>query len=150
MNIDRYRIGDDYGARLNLFAIVRDAAFLLTVLIPLIMIGCPQYNVWEQGLAGKAALERAMQDRQIKVQEAQAKLDSAGKLAEAEVIRAQGVAKANAIIGDSLKNNEAYLRYLWIHNLETGSNQVIYVPTEAGLPILEAGKRPAPVANPKE
>ena len=40
-----------------------------------------------------------------------------------------------------LKENEAYLRYLWIQNLESGSNSVVYVPTEAGLPILEAGKR---------
>lgn len=36
--------------------------------------------------------------------------------------------------------NEGYLRYLWIDKLGAG-NQVIYVPTEAGLPILEAGKR---------
>ena len=51
------------------------------------------------------------------------------------------MAAANEIIGQSLKNNEAYLRYLWIQNLESGSNSVVYVPTEAGLPILEAGKR---------
>ena len=54
---------------------------------------------------------------------------------------AKGTAEANRIIGDSLKNNEAYLRYLWIHNLEEGKNEVIYIPTEAGMPILEAGKR---------
>jgi hypothetical protein len=51
------------------------------------------------------------------------------------------VAEANRIIGESLKGNESYLRYLWIQNLESGSNSVVYVPTEAGLPILEAGKR---------
>lgn len=50
--------------------------------------------------------------------------------------------KANEIIGDSLKDNEAYLRWLWIEELSTTQNQVIYVPTESGLPILEAGKRP--------
>ena len=55
--------------------------------------------------------------------------------------RAKGVAEANRIIGESLKGNESYLRYLWIQNLESGSNSVVYVPTEAGLPILEAGKR---------
>jgi len=53
------------------------------------------------------------------------------------------VAKANKIIGDSLKDNESYLRYLWINGLsEKDNNTVIYVPTEANLPILEAGKRP--------
>ena len=30
---------------------------------------------------------------------------------------------------------------LWIENLDKGQNSVIYIPTEAGLPILEAGKR---------
>ena len=43
--------------------------------------------------------------------------------------------------GESLKGNEAYLRWQWIQNLENGNNSVIYVPTEAGLPILESGKR---------
>lgn len=62
-------------------------------------------------------------------------------LAEAEIERAKGVAEANRIIGESLKGNEAYLRYLWIQGLQEGSTpQVVYVPTEAGLPILEAGR----------
>jgi regulator of protease activity HflC (stomatin/prohibitin superfamily) len=68
-------------------------------------------------------------------------LESAKALAAAEVERARGVAEANKIIGESLKGNEAYLRWQWIQNLESGSNSVIYVPTEAGLPILEAGQR---------
>ena len=72
-----------------------------------------------------------------------AKKESAQLLADAEVTRAEGVAKANKIIGDSLKGNESYLRYLWINGLsEKDNNTVIYVPTEANLPILEAGKRP--------
>lgn len=67
--------------------------------------------------------------------------EAAQHLAQAEIERAKGVAEANKIIGDSLKGNEAYLRYLWIHSLENTQNSVIYVPTEANLPILEAGKR---------
>jgi hypothetical protein len=30
---------------------------------------------------------------------------------------------------------------LWIQGLQDKDNNTIYVPTEAGLPILEAGKR---------
>ena len=56
------------------------------------------------------------------------------------VERAKGVAEANKIIGESLNGNEAYLHYLWLHGLETGNNDVIYVPTEANLPIMEAGR----------
>lgn len=105
------------------------------------MWGCPQYGVYSQRLAGEAELANAEYSKKVAVQTAQAKKDSATLLAEAEVMRAEGVAKANKIIGDSLKGNEAYLRYLWIDKLEGSKQQVIYVPTETGLPLLEAGKR---------
>ncbi len=42
------------------------------------------------------------------------------------------------LLGDSLKDNEGYLRYLWIQGSQTNQMQTVYVPTEAGLPILEA------------
>lgn len=103
--------------------------------------GCPNYSVYQQRLEGEAELAKANYSKQVAVQEAKAKKESAKELADAEVIRAEGVAKANAIIGQSLNNNEAYLRYLWIHNLETTHDQIIYVPTEGGLPVLEAGRR---------
>jgi hypothetical protein len=99
------------------------------------------YDVWAQRKEGEAELAKATANRQIAIQEALAKQESAKHLAEAEVARAEGVARANKIIGDSLQNNEAYLRYLWIDGLHSGKNEVIYVPTEANLPILEAGKR---------
>ena len=105
------------------------------------LYGCPKYNVWQSGLAGEAELRRAEQNRQITIEEAKAKKESAQMLAEAEITRAKGVAEANRIIGDSLKENEAYLRYLWIDTLNNNNQNVIYIPTEAGMPILEAGKR---------
>ena len=126
---------------------VKYGVLFVVVMIIAVLAGCPTYRVWEQEMAGKAALQRATQDRQIAVQEAQAKLDSAKLLAEAEAERARGVAAANQIIGDSLKGNEAYLRYLWVEGLKTNQMQVVYVPTEAGLPILEAGKRPETYPN---
>jgi len=101
----------------------------------------PKYKVWSAEQAGIAEFVQAEQNRKITVLEAEAKLEAAKSLAAAEVERARGVAEANKIIGDSLKGNESYLRWLWIENLDKGGNSVIYVPTEAGLPILEAGKR---------
>jgi len=101
----------------------------------------PKYRVWSAEQAGMAEFVQAEQNRKITVLEAEAKLEAAKSLAAAEVERAHGVAQANKIIGDSLKGNESYLRWLWIENLDKGGNSVIYVPTEAGLPILEAGKR---------
>ncbi len=120
---------------------VSGAVFTFLLIIATLMVGCPKYSVWQQGQEGKAELAKAMFNRQIKIQEAESTLEAAKHLADAEIERARGVAKANEIIGSSLRNNEAYLRYLWIHNLQEGNNEVIYVPTEAGLPILEAGKR---------
>lgn len=101
----------------------------------------PQYRVWQQGLAGKATLKEAEYSRQVLIQEANAKMESASLLARAEIERAKGVAEANRIIGQSLQGNEAYLRYLWIMGLQDGNSEVIYVPTEAQLPILEATRR---------
>ena len=98
----------------------------------------PMYNVWRKELRGKADLKEAEWSRQIAIEEAKARKESAVLDAEAEVERAKGVAEANQIIGDSLKDNEAYLRYLWIQGLQDGSSEVIYVPTETNLPILEA------------
>jgi len=98
----------------------------------------PNYYVWQQNKEGEAELAKAEQNRQIAIQEAKAKEESAKSLANAEVIRAEGVAKANKIIGDSLQNNEAYIHYLWIEALRESSNEVIYIPTEAGIPITES------------
>lgn len=125
---------------MNDVRIIRNIVGSILGVIMLLMYGCPQYNVWQQGLSGEAELKRAEWNRQITIKEALAKLESSKSLASAEVERAKGVAEANRIIGDSLKGNEGYLHYLWIHNLETTQNQIIYIPTEASLPLLERRK----------
>ena len=99
------------------------------------------YDVWAQGMLGKAKLAEATQSRQIAIEGAKAKQESATFEAEAEVRRAKGVAEANKIIGKSLQGNESYLRYLWVNQLSENNQNVIYIPTEANMPIMEAGKR---------
>mgnify|MGYP006286023995 CR=1 FL=1 len=123
-------------ARITIMSIVGVLLFITVG-----MVGCPKYSVWQKGLAGKADLKEAEWNRQIAIKEAEAKKESAKMLADAEVERAKGVAQANKIIGESLKGNESYLRYLWINGLQDGSSEVIYIPTEANLPILEAGRK---------
>lgn len=130
------------------WAIVRDVGLVLIALIALGMWGCPRYNVWQAGLSGEAELAKAEQNRRIAVLEAQAKLDSAKMYAAAEIERAKGVSEANKIVADGLKGHDEYLRYLWIDKVASAPNrEVIYVPTEAALPILEASRR-APAAAP--
>ena len=111
---------------------------VVTALAVALFAGGPVYNVWTQGMNGKAELQKAEYTRKVAVLEAQAKMDSASKLADAEVERAKGVAEANRIIGDSLKDNPRYLQYLYITGLQEGSekgNRTIYVPTEGGMPV---------------
>nr|DAR83030.1 MAG TPA: Prohibitin-2 [Caudoviricetes sp.] len=100
--------------------------------------GVPMYMVWQQQKAGEAELARAEQNRQVAVLEAKAKLDSAESLAQAEVKRAEGTAKANQIIGQSLKGNKEYIHWLWVDTLKDSKDQIIYIPTEAGVPITES------------
>src|SRR3990167_8454981 len=115
-------------------------ALILGTIIGLI-VAYQKFRVYSAEQTGKAELAQAEWNRQIFVRQAQAKKDAASLEADAEVAHAYGVKKANEIIAESLKGHEEYLRYLWIKNVSRSEHQVIYVPTEAGLPILEAGKR---------
>jgi hypothetical protein len=124
----------------GMFILAVIGLFMLSVLVGGCMYVQPKYSVYQKELEGQAELIKAESTRKIAVLEAQAKMDSSKLLAQAEVERAKGVAQANQIIGESLKGNEDYLHYLWIQNLHEGRNDVIYIPTETGLPIMEAGR----------
>jgi len=118
------------------------ATLSIVIVIGLLFFGLPMWNVWRSGLSGEAQLRKAEQNRQIAVEEAKAKLEAADLLNQAEVKRAEGLAQATALVVDGFGGPDAYLRYLWIQSLENNDADIIYVPTEAGLPILEAGQRP--------
>lgn len=86
----------------------------------------------------KAMIEEAKAENEAATLQAEAKVKIAKAEAQAEVERARGVAEANRIIGNSLQGNSDYLKYLMIQALKEGEGARIYIPTEAGLPILEA------------
>lgn len=102
------------------------------------MYGYPQYNLYSQEMAGKAVLAEAESSRKVKTLEAKAAEESAKAYANAEVTRARGAAEANKILQNSLGGPEGYLRYLQIQSLDNTKAALIYVPTEAGLPMTEA------------
>jgi regulator of protease activity HflC (stomatin/prohibitin superfamily) len=104
------------------------------------LVGCPKYNVYSQEMAGRAKLAEAQSSRQVATLEAHAKMESSKDLAQAEIIRAQGAAQANHILQNSLGGPEGYLRYLQIQAYENSHAQLIYVPTEGGLPVTEASR----------
>lgn len=131
---------------------ITSIAGALSVIIAGAMLGCPHYGVYRQRLEGEALLAHAQAAKEVAVATAKAEFEAADFKAKADIRRAEGEAQANKIIGDSLKNNDARLRYLWIQNLEKSEgsgSRVIYVPTEAGLPILES-QRLAPHRGEKE
>lgn len=111
---------------------------VLTVaaLIALPMWGCPRYAVWQQEMSGRAEFAKAEQNRQIKIEEAKANLEAEKLNARAEVERAKGAAEAIAIEDGALSST--YIQYLWVRQQNNAADKVIYIPTEANLPILEA------------
>ncbi|PZU51289.1 MAG: membrane protease subunit [Sphingomonas sp.] len=127
------RFGFGFASGIGLFAVLIGGVLLA---------GCPAYNVYSQEQAGRARLAEAQSSRQIATLEARAKLESAKALADAEVIRAEGAAKANRILQNSLGGPEGYLRYLQIQALDSKDAAIIYVPTEGGLPVLESRRLP--------
>lgn len=87
--------------------------------------------IFAASIANKLKVEQESLQKQYE-------LIKAKKDAEIAVAEAQGVADSNKIIASSITEN--YLRYKFIQNLSATDKQVIYVPTEANLPILEANR----------
>jgi len=100
--------------------------------IALLMTILPIYNVWKQGLSGEAALARAEQTKKITIETARAEV-------EAAKLRAEAI----QIMGEAAKAYPEYRHQEFIgafgEALREGTiKQIIYVPTEANIPILEA------------
>ena len=108
----------------------------LIILISTLMIVMPRYKVWQKEMSGKAQLAEAEWNRQIQIREAEANLESEKLNAQSEVARAKGMAEAIEIENGQL--TETYIKYLWVRTFGGVNNSTIYIPTEAGLPLLEA------------
>jgi len=98
----------------------------------------PWWNVWSSEQSGKAALAKAESTRQILVTQAHAER-------EAATLRAEAI----KIVGQAAKDFPEYRQQEFIgafaEALKDGHvNQIIYVPTEANIPIIEA-RRPLDV-----
>lgn len=107
---------------------------VLVLSVAVSMVLMPKYHVYSSKMAGEAELAQATQNKQIIVQQAAAEK-------EAEILRAEGTAEANKIIGKSLENNDSYLHWLWINKLDTNTNKtVVYVPTDGMIPSVETGR----------
>ena len=116
---------------------------LLTIGVIIVIVGAfvavPHYNVWQQEMSGKAEFAKAEQNRKIKIEEAKANLEAEKLNAQAEIERAKGAAEAIKIENGSI--TPASIQYLWVRQQSSQNDKtVIYIPTEANLPLLEANR----------
>lgn len=114
------------------------------LVVAVLMFGLPRYNVWQQEMAGKAEMAKAEQNRKILIEEAKARLEAEKLNAQAEVERAKGMAEAMKLENGTL--NETYNQYLFIRTLEKLADkgdlpQIIYVPSQGLLPVMDINKK---------
>ena len=93
-----------------------------------------------QGMGSRTAeFAEAEQNRKIKIEEAKANLEAERLNAQAEIERAKGAAEAIKIENGSI--TPTYIQYLWVRQQSNLNNKtVVYIPTEANLPLLEASR----------
>lgn len=116
----------------------------IVVIIVVLMFGLPLYNVWQQEMAGKAEMAKAEQNRKILIEEAKARLEAEKLNAQAEVERARGMAEAMRLENGTL--NTTYNQYLFIRTLEKLADkgdlpQIIYMPSEGLVPVMDVSKK---------
>lgn len=98
----------------------------------------PQLNLYKANTEKKAVIAEQRAKSEAAEFAARSAVTQAKAKAEAMVIEATALAESQRIIAATL--TDEFVRYLYIKAIEGNPNQVIYVPTEAGLPILEAGR----------
>lgn len=102
----------------------------------------PIYGIWSAHKQGLAELALAQNEQRVQVTVAQGRFEAAELNKKAAIVEAEAVAKQIETIGSNLKEHDLYLKWQWIKMMEERpESSTIYIPTEAGLPILEAGKR---------
>ena len=131
---------DDNTLIQNIVHIVVVLAVLITA-VSLIwgLLLAPHWRVWSAHKDGEADLARAKNEQAIQVAEAQSRLNAADLNKRAAIIEAEAVSAQIKAIGDELNRYDLYLKWQWIKMMEDADHSTIYVPTEANIPILEAG-----------
>lgn len=126
---------------ITLMDVLKMAGAIIFVLIAWSLFGYPHWRVWASHQSGLADLQKAKNEQQIQIAQAQSRLDAATLNKQAAVIEAQAVALQITEIGTQLTEHDPYLKWQWIKMMEERpEGSTIYVPTEANMPILEANR----------
>ena len=130
---------------LTISAVLWIAGIATTIILFWALVGYPRWRVWAAHQAGLADLQKAKNEQQIQIAKAQSRLDAAELNKKAAIIEAEAVSEQIKTIGRELSNHGLYLRWQWIKMMEDthedADRSVIYVPTEANIPILEARRK---------
>ena len=104
--------------------------------------GYKTLQIWAAEMSGRVTLAEVKFRNMARIEEAETNASVAEIEGQTEIIRAHSAAQANEMLISSLGGSDAYLRYLYIKMLEEqgSAGSVIYVPTEAGIPVLETGR----------
>lgn len=108
------------------------------LLITLNNIISPRLNLYKANTEKQAVIAEQKAQSEAAEFAARSAVTQAEAKAEAMIIEAKALAESQAIIAETL--TPEYIRYLYVKAIENNPNQVIYVPTEAGMPILESGR----------
>ena len=116
----------------KVIGIIVGVVVFVMVLIFALMVGYRYYSVWSMEMQGKAKLAEATQSRQIQIEQARSER-------EAAALRAEAI----AIVSKAAKEFPEYRLQEFLgafaEALKEGNiNQIMYVPTEANIPITEA------------
>ncbi len=115
---------------------------VLLVFIAWSLVGYPLWSIWASRKSGLASLAEAENEEKVAIAKANARIGAAEANKRAEIVEAEAVSESIKTIGEALEKNQSYNRFQWIKMMENRpDSSVIYVPTEANLPILEAGNR---------
>ncbi len=112
-------------------------AIVIAVMVALVVwVGAslywgPQYRVYQQRMAGEASLKRAEVERQVLVAQAQAEADAAK-------LRALAINEVGAAAKQFPEYRQQEFIGAFAKSLEEGKiQQIVYVPTETCIPIVE-------------
>ena len=124
---------------MKIFTVIASAIVTLAIVTSCVFgvaVGYRYYNVWSMEMQGAAELAKAAQSKQILIEQAKAELEASKERA-----------KAIEVIGEAAKKYPEYRMQEFIgafgQALDNGNiNTIIYVPTEANIPVLEATRKP--------
>lgn len=116
----------------NTMAVVISSIVVGIIAIALLMFLIPTWSVWQQNMKGKAKLAKASQERQILIEQAKAEDQAADFLVSA-------ISKVGQAAKDFPEYRQQVFVQAYAEALANDSiDQIVYVATEAGIPITES------------